>query len=330
MRFVVVGCTTVDVLAGGLAQLPTVRAGDEFTPQTLVELPAPPAFTIGGNGGNAAYVLGRLGRRAVVVSCLGDDMLGRQATGWLGGAGVELVRVPPDRTSCNLVATDLDGNRYSFFHPVAFDEPALVGAVRVVALGGGDHLHLAGFPHPAYRTLRQLLDEAAAAGASASLDIGPALAGFRLGPVLDLADRLDVLFATHEELTGLDPAAEPEAVARRLAGRVRAAVVVKGGASGARALGPGGPEGRIATVEVMPRPVTAAATVGAGDAFDAGFLAARRAGADLERSLAAGDAVAREVLMRGRGVLAAPIPGDLPPDLLPETSGQPDVPGKDH
>lgn len=321
MRFVVVGGTTFDVLAGGLDRLPTVRGGDEFTPQTLVELPSPPALTIGGNGGNVAYTLGRLERGATLVTCLGEDVFGRQAAAWLADAGVQLVRVPPHRTSCNLVTTDRDRNRYSFFHPVAFDDAALDDAAREVALAAGDHLHLAGFPHPSHETLRRWLDAAAAAGASTSLDIGPALSGFRLSTVAALADGLDTLFASREELAALEPDAspptDPDEAARQLAERVRTAVVVKGGAAGAYAVGPGGHGSGTKAAHVPARPVAAQATVGAGDAFDAGFLAAMVGGAGLDRALEVGDAVAREVLVRGRGVLGAPGPDDLPSTCWP-------------
>ena len=84
---------------------------------------------------------------------------------------------------------------------------------------------------------------------------------------------------------------EPEAAARALTAHARE-VVVKLGAEGALWT-----DGE-AFARVRVTPAGAADSTGAGDAFAAGLLAARRRGAGPEKALAAGCALAAEAVAR--------------------------------
>ncbi|MBI3975638.1 MAG: carbohydrate kinase family protein, partial [Armatimonadetes bacterium] len=77
MVVTILGGTTMDVFVSGLPRLPQMDpAGDEFTVTSLVEVPRPPVFTIGGNGANAGCVLATLGCQVRLVTSLGADLPG--------------------------------------------------------------------------------------------------------------------------------------------------------------------------------------------------------------------------------------------------------------
>jgi 2-dehydro-3-deoxygluconokinase len=119
------------------------------------------------------------------------------------------------------------------------------------------------------------------------------------GPVFrELAAGADILFAGDDEARialGSGAPVDPEALAGQLAALGPAEVVVKLGRRGATA--------RVAgeVIEVPPVPVQAVDTVGAGDAFVAGYLATRLLGRDVRDRLTTA-AVA--------GAFAVTVPGD--------------------
>lgn len=157
---------------------------------------------------------------------------------------------------------------------------------------------------------------ARSAGALVTLDlasIGPLLAGGReaaLALVREVAP--DLLFATAGELSGLLGAgggggsASAAAIASGSGINARAVelapiVVVKRGAEGASVVvGATAAGASVVAFHVATRPIAAADTTGAGDAFDAGFiaewLASRTAGRSaivgLRRAAVAGNRVA--------------------------------------
>ena len=132
-----IGPAAVDFLAVDLPTLPQGR-GDEFNEETLVRLPQAPQITIGVNGGNAAFVLGRLGIRTRLVSPLGEGLLGQAVRGWLDEVGVAIDQVGPSLTSSNYVVKTVSGDRGSFFFSVEPDHAALIGLAKSSRLLPGD------------------------------------------------------------------------------------------------------------------------------------------------------------------------------------------------
>jgi 2-dehydro-3-deoxygluconokinase len=114
-----------------------------------------------------------------------------------------------------------------------------------------------------------------------------------------LARRCDILIGGADELAVIANGADAEGIARACAALGPAEVVVKRGAAGLAALGPDG-----LWREQPPVPVVEHDAVGAGDACNAAYLAARLDGGDIEDSLKAG-AVA--------GAAAAGVVGDTGP-----------------
>ncbi len=109
---------------------------------------------------------------------------------------------------------------------------------------------------------------------------------------LEWLDGADLLLANRDEAEALTGSGAPERAAAILAQRV-GEVVVKLGAEGA--LWTAG----TAVVTSPAPPVRAVDTTGAGDAFAAGWIAARRAGSAVADALAAGCRLGARVAARG-------------------------------
>jgi 2-dehydro-3-deoxygluconokinase len=134
-------------------------------------------------------------------------------------------------------------------------------------------------------------------------------------PVLrSLAARVDILLGSPDELavvTGLATTDAPADLARAALGLGPAVAIVKLGADGALAVDRGAPDLPVRRPAVPLRFVVD--PVGAGDAFCAGFIAARLEGADLAEALesanacgaAAAAAVGDQTGLPDRGELAA-------------------------
>ncbi len=159
-------------------------------------------------------------------------------------------------------------------------------AVELFAPGG--HLHLSGYVllHDGPRaTGLAALDHAREAGMTISIDPASAapLAACGVERVLRWFAGVDLLLPNLDEAQALTGEAGPEAAARALI--VRAGVrevVVTLGASGALWT-----DGHAVARVAAPEVARVVDTTGAGDAFAAGWLAARRAGAEPSEALSA-------------------------------------------
>lgn len=266
----------------------------------------------GGSAANAARWLGRLGMRSTLVCAVGRDPTGRALVADVAGDGVTVraVRVAGAPTGRIGVLVEPGGER-SFvtqrgaalrlrpedLHPEWF---VGVEAVHLPAYSLLDHpLGLAGMA--AARLAR-------AAGALVTVDLSssaPLIAGGRRA-ALRLIDEAapDLLFATRAEARAL-LGAKREARLLDLA----PAAVVKRGRKGATVLARA--HGDVLRLEVATAPVQVKDTTGAGDAFDAGFLAgwlvARQRGvadaAALRRGAVLGNRTAhRQITSRSRAL----------------------------
>jgi sugar/nucleoside kinase (ribokinase family) len=264
-RIVVVGDAGLDVLATAAA-LP-VAGGDAR---------ASIGIRPGGAGANTAAWLAALGARPVLLSRVGTDRAGGQVRDALAGAGIEAVlAADPDAPTCTvIVLVDGSGQRTMLADRGAAGRLAPAD-VDPTALAGARHLHVSGYV---------LLDESSRAGGLAALaaaraaglttSVDPQAAQLLEPGFLDLVRGVDLLLPSAGELAALGGA---EAVL----GAVRA-VAVTAGAAGATWLD------RTAHWNVAAVPVRPVDTTGAGDAFDAGLLAAWADGATPLAALRAG------------------------------------------
>jgi sugar/nucleoside kinase (ribokinase family) len=242
------------------------------------------ALTTGGAGANTAAWLAHCGVEPVLVARVGDDVAGRRASEQLTTAGVRCAFTidPTAATCCVVVLVDGEGQRSMLpdrgaagrLAPTDLD-PALLTKAK--------HLHLSGYV---------LLDAssrdagvamlAAAREAGLTTSVDPQAAALITDPALFVEEvrGVDVLLPNLDELAALTGSRDP-ASAAELLGAV-GAVAVTTGPSGASWVSQEG------MVSVPSAPSECVDSTGAGDAFDAGLLAALQEGRSPEDCLLAG------------------------------------------
>jgi ribokinase len=251
------------------------------------------SYVGGGSAANTAAWLARVAETAVFIGAIGDDPAGQAQVESLHRLGVD-VRFRVDRTrptgTC-LVLVAPTGERTMVPDPGA-NLALLEHDVPDDEFGPGDHLHVSG-----YALLRDsrdaglhALDTAAAAGMSVSVGAASSAPLQQLGGDAFLAMLPDgVLLFANEREAGVLVGTQAGAVdlASHLAGPTRQVVVT--GGSGIAAWSDGD---TVTTSAAEPLDRPELDTTGAGDAFAAGFLAARARGASPEVCLRDGHALA--------------------------------------
>lgn len=249
-------------------------------------------LVLGGSAAITAAGCARLGLRTGLLAAVGADVFGAFVRERLAERGVDLltpgsVGATPTGLSVILSAP---GDRAILTLPGTI--PALDPAdVTDALLASARHVHVASlFLQPRLHAgLAGVFARARALGLSTSLDTNWDPTG-RWASLAEILAVTDVFLPNAAELlavTGGDPAdadgpgaaAATEAAAARLV-TTGTAVVLKDGARGARAWWQGG------GCAAPGLPVDVVDTTGAGDSFNAGFLAARLAGRDVPEAVA--------------------------------------------
>jgi sugar/nucleoside kinase (ribokinase family) len=271
-QVLVVGDIAVDVLV--TPHVPAVPGAD---------VPASIRTLAGGAGANTAAWLAALGVPVTLVARVGDDAVGRAATAELTVAGVATaVAVDPALPTATVVALLADGDRTLLSDRGA---AAALAPADLPALTGVGHLHLSGYVllDPSSRPAG-LAAIAAARAAGATVSVDPQVAPVLDSTFLALVAGIDLLLPNAAELAALGG---PDAVLEAV-GAV-AWTSAHDGASWADARG---------RWSVPAPPVEVVDATGAGDAFDAGVLAAWLAGAAPEDALRAGCAAGARAVTR--------------------------------
>jgi sugar/nucleoside kinase (ribokinase family) len=258
----------------------------------------------GGAGANTAAWLAARGADVVLVTRVGADPAAGQLADELTAAGVRCAfTVDPARpTCCVVVLVTPDGQR-SLLADRGASAGLAPGDLAADLFAAAAHLHLSGYVllDPSSRPAGlAALAAARATGLTTSVDPQAAAllansAGFRA----DVAG-VDLLLPNQAELAALTGSTDPAAAADLL--DVVGAVVVTAGEGGASWVD------REGTVTVPAEPARCVDSTGAGDAFDAGLLAAWLAGASPAEALRAGVAAGADAV----GTLGAR-PGPPPP-----------------
>lgn len=234
---------------------------------------------IGGSESNVAIGLRRLGVPAVWCGRVGDDSLGVLVEREIRAEGVDArVTVDPDAPTGLMLKESRTPSvqRVTYYRSGSAGSRLSSQDVDEDLVAGAGILHLSGITAALSAQCRETLHHAVAVARAAGT-----LVSFDLNFRGNLWDRetagqfyreilphADLVFAGDDEaVIAVGAGADPVELARRIAAHGPRQVVIKRGADGAVAL----IDGQVLHQEAVP--VEALDTVGAGDAFVAGYLA---------------------------------------------------------
>ncbi len=272
---------------------------DVYTHRTLLPLHRPPDMGLGGNGGSASYVLGKLGRKVHLNAPIGRDPAGQLVRGWLEGAGVKCTTPSGRSTMQAITAVDASGRRLGTLQHVgptldwslsARDETA---TWLLASLPGQIPLEM--LPR-----VLDLLRDFGGPDRVRVLDTGLGWTG-KAEPrqVAELWARAEVVVGTLEELTFWTSGRNGREVAERVLVAGPHTVVLKLGPEGAAYQSVKEPYTHQSPFRVASSNVS----IGAGDAFNGALIAALIEDCPLAEAVARAQQVAARVVERGRGVL---------------------------
>ena len=275
-----------------------VRTGlDEYDTKRQLR----PEVTCGGSGANTATLLARLGKPVAFVGSVGRDSFGGMISGHLSGAGVDisgLINLEGEFTTVVVALVALDGTHSLMGWPRREGADLLLDPldVNLTSFEEAAWFHSTGFSlvkNPTRETLFLALEYAHNKGVPISLDLN-----LRLGLVdgvlakeyesylwkaIELSDY--VFGSATDEIALLCPRGDISEAAERLAGMSRTVVSRRSELGAICACGSELIESSAFDVDVVD-------SIGAGDAFNAGFIAATLDGLTLAEALEWGNATA--------------------------------------
>jgi ribokinase len=259
----VLGDITIDILArieafAGLGQ-------DCLSPELELHC--------GGVGANTAIALAKWGLSVRLMGSIGRDCFGDLALRFLRAERVDVSRVRRDEaamTGLMFIVVCADGQRTIFGSRAANAE--LAPLARHGGLDGIEGTHLVGYTFlstSGAEAAEQLLEKSRRCGSWVSLDVGMAPSREIPQKILQVAGKVDILFANSDEAIALTGRPDPFEAFGALEETGAREVVMKRGSQGCL-FSEGGK-----LQEAPSFAVTATDTTGVGDAFVAAFLRAR-------------------------------------------------------
>ena len=246
---------------------------------------------IGGAESNVAIGVARLGGPATWIGRVGPDGLGERVLRELRAEGVTVHGVVDETARTGLMVKErrtADTVRVSYYRAGSAGSRLSPADLDHAAIEAADILHITGITaalsESAAATVDAAIEVAVAAGVPVSFDVNHRATLWADGRAAEvyrgLAGRASIVFAGEDEARMLAPGATPLELALAIAELGPTQVIVKLGAAGCTALIDG------VTHSLPAIRVTAIDTVGAGDAFVAGYLAELVAGVPAEGRLA--------------------------------------------
>jgi len=237
------------------------------------------ALHIGGAESNVAIGVARLGRPAVWIGRVGDDGIGRRVLRELRAEGVtaDAVVDPEACTGLMLKETPTAGStRVLYYRAGSAGSRLDVADLDLDRIAAAGVLHVTGITlalsDSAEAAVLAAVDAAAAAGVPVSFDVNYRAALWRdrdpRAIYRRVAERSAIVFAGADEAELLVGTGSPAALAARIADLGPTQAIVRLGEAGCVASIDG--KALVAPAE----PITPLDTVGAGDAFVAGYLVA--------------------------------------------------------
>jgi sugar/nucleoside kinase (ribokinase family) len=276
---VVLGDIAVDIVS--TLRAPLARGSDA---------PAEVRLMPGGSGANVAVWLARLGRHVTFVGRLGDDLFGRWLSADLAAEGVDrALTIDPDRRTAVIQVLVEPGGERSMVPDRGANGYWTGDEAPEALIAGAELLHVVGYVMLDAESRRGALlamQHARAHGVPISLDPSSHAPLARLGAegFWSLMSPIDVLLPNRTEACVLTGKENAEAALEALI-RYAGLVVIKMDRDGCLA---GTADGRW---KAPAPPAQAVNATGAGDAFNAGFLASWIASGDVQAACQAGVAL---------------------------------------
>jgi len=256
-NILVMGDINVDLIINGLSHIPLM--GQEVFVDKI-------EFHTGGSATNVAVSLTKLGVSTALHAFLGNDLFGRQIREQLSEIGLnqQLIRTVDDTGTGISVAisnqadrafiSDMGSNKH--YDPLELPEEKYAEF---------SHVHLSLYKIDLTGPYKEVVDRAHNAGCTVSMDLGWTEFGDKKNDLLRLLERIDIFFPNINEARSLCGDHPVRELAQTLNGIVQGIVIVKMGEEGACC---------YCQDEFCEScfKVNAIDSVGAGDAFVAGFL----------------------------------------------------------
>lgn len=290
-RAIVIGDACVDIIVPYPKFLNEEHTEVQFTA---------PEMRGGGTAANTAVALAKLGVPTAFMGTLGDDNYGRFITDEFRAFGIDtdFTLIDAARNTVGVFAfIDERGERHLWAWPRGDESYTQLDLDRIDldSVRRASWVHSSGmtllFEGSMRKSLAEIFRVAHSAGVPTSLDLNTRASDpNKLNPqirdaVLEVSEHCDYLLGSgKDEFYSFWPQPDWRDSARHFV-TDRRAVIARMGKDGAVGFSPG------ETVEERPFDVPVVDTVGAGDVFNAGFIAARLAGRSLRDSIVCGNAV---------------------------------------
>jgi len=267
------------------------------------ELKTRPELTCGGSAANTAMILSQLGVSVAFVGAVGKDAFGNIVTGSLSASGVDiskLIQIDNAYTTVVIAVVYFDGTHTMKGWPVDGGADLMLESSHgdISVFNNPIWLHSTGLSivkDPARETVLRAMYCARSEGVPVSFDLNMHGSLGHIDGVLksqyehDLREAIElsdcVFGSASDEIALLYPNENMNQAARELAGMNRTAISRRGELA---AICVSGRE----LIESKPFQVDTVDAIGAGDAFNAGFIAAQLEGLSIDRSLQWGHATA--------------------------------------
>ncbi len=272
-----------DLLVLGDANPDLILHGGEVEPafgqaERLVEHAS---LTIGGSGAILACGAARLGLRVAFAGVVGDDLFGTFMREQLAARGIDTtgIAVDPRRPTGVTVVLSKPDDR------AILTSLGTIGDLRSAlidpdVLASSRHVHVSSYflQRGLAEDLPSIFEEAHTAGVTTSVDPNWDPTEGWDGGLIELLPQIDVFLPNEMEALRLAHISDVGEAVRRLRARAPFLVIKRGDRGALAALG-----GEVIEAPALPARVVDA--TGAGDSFDAGFLAAFLSNESLETSL---------------------------------------------
>lgn len=227
-----------------------------------------------GGAGNFIIAASNLGLEVSAAGAVGDDVFGKQIISTLKRFGVNtnnIVAMPNSSTTLVLAMTDQGTGQHTFVGSYGIGDVIPYPKQLDDSIKNLDAVFVQGYSMAEERMINMTKDailQAKAFSIPVYLDVGPQMAKVAEEDVDWLIFHSDIIFVTADEIHLVAKTDDIDAGVEKLLAEDTTLVVVKQGSSGCSVYNKGG------KIEVPGYQANVIDTVGAGDCFDAAFLAA--------------------------------------------------------